>query len=98
MNELERWANFYLLMSAAAATLIGLLFVIITLGVERSVEDGTAKIRMYVTPTVLFRFCTVPCRAADLPEPHSVDGLSLHLPRGCRRLSLLGVLSDWAGR
>jgi hypothetical protein len=35
MNELERWANFYLLMAAAAATLIGLLFVVITLAAER---------------------------------------------------------------
>ena len=36
MNELERWANFYLTMSAAAATLLGLMFVVITLatGVE----------------------------------------------------------------
>lgn len=32
MNELERWANFFLLMAAAAATLIGLLLVVITLG------------------------------------------------------------------
>jgi hypothetical protein len=37
MNEFERWANFYLLTSAAAATLIGLLFVVITLGAERGV-------------------------------------------------------------
>jgi hypothetical protein len=39
MNELGlllgRWANFYLITSAAAATLIGLLFVIITLAAER---------------------------------------------------------------
>ena len=58
MNELEllleRWANFYLLTSAAAATLIGLLFVIITLGAERREEDHTAQIRVYLTPTVVF--------------------------------------------
>jgi hypothetical protein len=56
MNELERWANFYLLTSAAAATLIGLLFVIIALGAERGVEkeDDTAKIRLYLTPTVIY--------------------------------------------
>jgi hypothetical protein len=28
MNELERWANFYILMAAAAATLLGLMFVV----------------------------------------------------------------------
>jgi hypothetical protein len=69
MNELERWANFYLLMSAAAATLIGLLFVVITLGAERIVQDDTAKIRMYLTPTVLY-FATVLLLAALLTFPN----------------------------
>jgi len=63
MNELEllleRWANFYLLTAAAAATLIGLLFVIITLAAERGVkwEDATGKINKinaYLTPTVIY--------------------------------------------
>jgi len=71
MNELERWANFYLLTSAAAATLIGLLFVIITLGAERGVkwEDPTAKIRMYLTPTVIY-FASVLFLAALLTFPN----------------------------
>jgi hypothetical protein len=69
MNELDRWANFYLLTSAAAATLIGLLFVIITLGAERSVEDATAKIRMYLTPTVVY-FASVLLLAALLTFPN----------------------------
>jgi hypothetical protein len=46
MNELQRWANFYLLISAAAPTLIGLLFAVITFSAERMAVDGTAKIRM----------------------------------------------------
>ena len=57
MNELEplleRWANFYLITSAAAATLIGLLFVVITLAAERRVAD-TAKIHIYLTPTIVY--------------------------------------------
>ncbi len=74
MNELERWANFYLLTSAAAATLIGLLFVIITLAAERGVkwEDGTAKINkinMYLTPTVIY-FASVLFLAALLTFPN----------------------------
>ena len=69
MNELERWANFYLLMSAAAATLLGLMFVVITLGAERVVQDDTAKIRMYLTPTVLY-FATVLLLAALLTFPN----------------------------
>lgn len=69
MNQLDRWANFYLLMSAAAATLIGLLFVVITLGAERTVEDSTAKIRMYLTPTVLY-FASALLLAALLTFPN----------------------------
>ena len=53
MNELERWANFYLLTAAAAAQLIGLLFVVITLGAERRRGD-TFRIPIYLTPTVIY--------------------------------------------
>jgi hypothetical protein len=59
MNELEllleRWANFYLITAGAAATLIGLLFVVITLVSERRVEvHDTAKIHVYLTATVVY--------------------------------------------
>jgi hypothetical protein len=53
MNELERWANFYLLTAAAAAQLIGLLFVVITLGAERRRGDAS-RIPIYLTPTVIY--------------------------------------------
>jgi len=77
MNELARWANLYLLISAAAATLIGLLFVVITLGAERFVQDDPAKIRMYLTPTVLY-FATALLLAALLTFPnHSRFSASL---------------------
>ena len=73
MNEieplLERWANFYLLTSAAASTLIGLLFVVITLAADRRVEGGAAKIRLYLTPTVVY-FASVLALAALLTFPN----------------------------
>ena len=53
MNALERWANFYLLMSGAAATLLGLMFVVIALAAERRSGDA-AKIPIYLTPTVIY--------------------------------------------
>ncbi len=67
MIELERWTNFYLLMSAAAATLIGLLFVVITLADERRLTD-IAKIKIYLTPTVIY-FASVLFLAALLTFP-----------------------------
>ena len=95
MNELERWANFYLTMSAAAATLLGLMFVVITLAAERRL-GGAAKIPLSpYTDTYLFCFCTIPCRTSDLPESYSTHRHSLHLPRRCRGLTLLGDWFNW---
>ncbi len=53
MNELARWAIFYLLMAGTAATLLGLMFVVITVAAERRVGDA-AKIPFYPTPTVIY--------------------------------------------
>jgi hypothetical protein len=66
--SLERWANFYLITSAAAATLIGLLFVVITMAAERRPDD-LGKIRLYLTPTVVY-FASVLCLAALLTFPN----------------------------
>jgi hypothetical protein len=68
MNELEKWANFYLLMSAAAATLLGLMFVVITMAAERRPGD-TAKIPIYLTSTIIY-FCSVLYLAALLAFPN----------------------------
>ena len=68
MNELGRWANFYLLMAAASATLIGLLFVVITLAAERRLA-GASKIPIYLTPTVIY-FTSVLFLAALLTFPN----------------------------
>jgi hypothetical protein len=52
MNELLRWSSFYILTSAAAATLIGLLFVVITLAANSLRESS--NIRIYLTPIIYF--------------------------------------------
>jgi len=65
--SLERWANFYLVASTAAATLLGLLFILITLAAERRPKE-TRGIRLYLTPTVVL-FGSVLCLAALLTFP-----------------------------
>ncbi len=67
MNELERWSNFYILTSAASATLIGLLFVVITLAAGSRQES--TKIRVYLTPNFIF-FASVLFIAALLTIPN----------------------------
>ena len=51
--RLEQWANFFITTAAAAATLLGLLFVLITLAAERGRKD-THSIRIYLTPVVIY--------------------------------------------
>jgi hypothetical protein len=63
----EQWANFYVITSAAAATLLGLLFVVITLASERGRKD-TGSIRTYLTPTVIY-FSSVLGMSALLTVP-----------------------------
>jgi len=62
------WANFYVITSAAAATLLGLLFVVITLAAERGRKD-TANIRIDLTPTVVY-FSSVLLTSALLTVPN----------------------------
>ena len=50
---LQQWSTFFVIISAAAATLLGLLFVLITLAAQRGRKDA-ASIRLYLTPTVIF--------------------------------------------
>ena len=67
MNELERWSNFYILTSAASATLIGLLFVVITLAASSGQES--TRIRVYLTPNFIY-FASVLFMAAFLTIPN----------------------------
>jgi hypothetical protein len=56
-------------MSAAAATLLGLMFVVITLAAERARPGDAAKIPLYLTPTVIY-FSSVLFLAALLTFPN----------------------------
>lgn len=49
----EQWANFYVITSTAAATLLGLLFVVITLAGEKGRGD-TPSVKIYLTPAVIY--------------------------------------------
>ena len=69
MNELAQWANFYLLMAAAAATLLGLMFVVITFAAERARPGDAANIPMYLTPTISY-FASILYLAALLTIPN----------------------------
>lgn len=53
MSPLTPWANFYVITAAAAATLTGLMFVVITLVASRGIRRSSDGLGIYSTPTVV---------------------------------------------
>ena len=49
---LHGWDNFYITAATAGATLIGLLFVVVTLGTGISASNVVHGVRAFVTPTL----------------------------------------------
>ena len=49
---LHSWDNFYITAATAGATLIGLLFVVVTLGTGISTSSAVQGVRAFVTPTL----------------------------------------------
>ncbi len=83
---LTNWQNFYMIIGTAAATLTGLMFIVITLiaGIEVHVPTINAGISAFNTPTVV-HFCSVLLLAVILSAPwQSFASVSLVL-------SLLGL-------
>lgn len=56
MLALRAWQNFYMLTGTAAATLIGLLFIAvsISMGTRLSLRQATNSLRTFVDPTLLY--------------------------------------------
>src|SRR3954447_3061527 len=106
---LTRWESFYVITGTAAATLIGLQFIVITLVAQRSSGSPEGN-RAYGTPTIV-HFCAVLFIAAVLSAPWlSLAGVAFILGlsgaaalvyaavilRIVRRLtSYTPVLEDW---
>jgi hypothetical protein len=51
---MDDWDAFYALMGGTAGTLIGLIFVVITLGMEQAREGDTDRTRLFVTPILVY--------------------------------------------
>jgi hypothetical protein len=53
IDTLRDWQSFYLLVGGAAAVLIGLLFVAISLARDLAISTEHASVRAFVTPAVV---------------------------------------------
>lgn len=65
----EGWDNFYLMTGSAAAGLVGLLFVVVTLTESRERSQALRAVSIYMTPTVL-NFAVVLATSAVATAPH----------------------------
>jgi hypothetical protein len=51
---MDDWDGFYTLIGGTAGTLIGLIFVVITLGMEHAREGDTDRTQLFVTPILVY--------------------------------------------
>lgn len=65
----EGWDNYYLIIGGAAGALIGLMFVVATLGTGRNRDESLRGASIYMTPTVV-AFSVVLVVAAFTDVPH----------------------------
>jgi hypothetical protein len=87
------WDNFYMLVGGTAGTLIGLIFVVITLGAECSQAGDTHRTRIFVTP-ILVQFGSRLLIALVLVAPTSAPSRALVLGViGCAGLAYASNLA-----
>jgi hypothetical protein len=54
IDTLRSWQNFYFMAGGVAATLIGLMFVALSLGMHLISADTKAEMKVFVTPSVVY--------------------------------------------
>jgi hypothetical protein len=110
LSPFAAWESFYVIIGSAAAVLIGLQFVVITLGAQINAPGSGSAVGAFGTPTIV-HFCAVLLIAAILSTPWSalwgaaialgvggVAGLAYALMvvrRARRQTAYAPVLEDW---
>lgn len=75
---LSRWESFYVIVGSSAGALIGLMFVVVTLGAERG-RQSSQGFAAYATPTIT-HFCAALLVSATVSAPwHAMSGVGLTL-------------------
>lgn len=79
---LREWHDFYLLVGTASATLVGLMFVAVSIGTTIFNESRSAAVRAFITPTVThFVAVLFTCLVVTMPS-HTWTTLSILLGAG----------------
>src|SRR6266404_7078234 len=81
---LHDWHDFYVLVGTASATLVGLMFVAVSIGTSIFNEDHRAAMTAFITPTVMhFAAVLFACLLGTIPTIH---GTPLAASSGPERL------------
>jgi hypothetical protein len=102
LSPLATWQNFYVIIGSAAATLTGLMFVVITLiaGVRERVSLPSGGIAAFNTPNV-FHFGAALWNASLLLGLFGLGAMTYivivvqRVPRALRQTAYQPVLEDW---
>src|SRR5262245_55750222 len=65
---MDDWDGFYTLAGSTAGTLIGLIFVVITLGIDHTKKGDEHRVRLLVTPVLVY-FASLPVIALVMAAP-----------------------------
>jgi hypothetical protein len=89
MDAMEGWSDFYTLIGATAGTLIGLIFVVVSLGADHAKAGDEHRTRIGVTPT-LVHFTALLVSALSMLAPLSNTARAVILGLiGCAGLAYL---------
>ena len=90
---LSRWESFYVIVGSSAGALIGLMFVVVTLGAERG-RQSSQGFAAYATPTII-HFCSGLLVSATISAPwQGMSGVGLTLAVvGAMALSYLVIVT-----
>ena len=88
MTSWRSWSDFYTLVGSTAATLIGLIFVVVSLGADNAKAGDEHRARIGVTPTLIhFAALLVGALAMLAPLSNIARALALGVI-GCAGLGL----------
>jgi len=74
LEQLHQWHEFYILIGTAAATLTGLMFVVVSIGPQVIATRGASGVRAFVTP-VMVHFTSVLAVSALMIVPLMTPGV-----------------------
>jgi hypothetical protein len=84
---LRSWHNFYFMMGGASATLVGLMFVALSLGMHLISDETRAQFEIFVEPSIIYFVSVLLICGLILAPSYSPEVLGLSLVAG----SLFGI-------